>query len=291
MGGPGRKPGTRESAVDLMTIGEFAREARLSQKALRHYDELGLLAPARVDPDSGYRFYRPDQLEQARLVATLRQIGVSLAEIKVIMGLPPEAAADRIAGYWTGVERDHDARRALADHLVNRLRGKRSVMYDVATRVIPHRSLLCLKRHVDGWDGAWAFGKEFVGIFKERPLPRMEGVAGGFFCIYHGEVSEDSDGPLEWCRPVPEDEAEQIASQYPEFELRTEPAHEEAVVHLGFYGETSAAQWQLISETLRTWAVEQNREPSELGVRVVYKVPDSESVAKGPDCDFAVPIR
>jgi DNA-binding transcriptional MerR regulator len=277
--------------VDLMAIGEFARQARLSQKALRHYDELGLLAPARVDPGSGYRFYRPDQLEQARLVASLRQIGVTLAEIKVIIGLPPAAAADRIDGYWAGVERDHGARRALVDHLVNRLRGKRSVMYDVVTREIPHRSVLCLTRHVNGQSGAWAFGKEFIGIFKERPLPRMEGAAGAPFCIYYGEVSEDSDGPLEWCRPVPEDEAEQIASQYPELELRTEPAHEEAVIHLGFYDETGPAQWQLISETLHSWSVEQNRELSGLGVRVVFRFQGPESAKKGPDCDFAAPIR
>jgi DNA-binding transcriptional MerR regulator len=291
MGEPGRKPGTRESVVDLMTIGEFAREARLSQKALRHYDELGLLAPARVDPDSGYRFYRPDQLAQASLVASLRQIGVSLAEIKVIIGLPPAAAADRIGDYWAGVERDHEVRRLLADHLVNRLSGKRSVMYDVVTREIPHRSLLCLTRHVNGQSGVWAFGKEFIGIFKERPLARMEGAAGATFCIFYGEVSEDGDGPLEWCRPVPEDEAEQIASQYPELELRTEAAHEEAVVHLAFSGETSPAQWQLISETLHSWSVEENRELSGLGVRVVYRLLGPESAGQGPDCDFAAPLR
>jgi hypothetical protein len=164
-------------------------------------------------------------------------------------------------------------------------------MYDVDTREIPHRSLLCLTRHVNGEPGVWAFGKEFLGILKERPLPRMEGVAGATFCIFHGEVSEDGDGPLEWCRPVPEDEAEQITSQYPELELRTEAAHEEAVIRLGVYGETSPAQWQLISETLQSWSVEQNRELSALGVRVVYKFPDPESVGKGPDCDFAAPLR
>lgn len=55
--------------MDLVTIGAFARLSRLSQKALRLYDELGLLPPAHVDPVSGYRFYAPEQLERARLVA------------------------------------------------------------------------------------------------------------------------------------------------------------------------------------------------------------------------------
>jgi protein phosphatase len=126
--------------VELMSIGEFARQSRLSQKVLRLYDELGLLLPARVDPDSGYRSYEIGQLERARLVATLREIGVPLAEIKVVIGLEPQVAARQVAGYWSGVERDHEARRDLANYIVNSLNGKRSVMYEVATPEIPARS-------------------------------------------------------------------------------------------------------------------------------------------------------
>ena len=59
--------------MKLLTIGEFARAARLSPKALRLYDELGLLRPFRVDEWSGYRYYAPSQLERARLVAWLRR--------------------------------------------------------------------------------------------------------------------------------------------------------------------------------------------------------------------------
>jgi PPM family protein phosphatase len=55
--------------VRLLTIGEFARASRLSPKALRLYDELGLLRPARVDEYTGYRYYSRDQLEQARLAS------------------------------------------------------------------------------------------------------------------------------------------------------------------------------------------------------------------------------
>ena len=79
--------------MGLLTIGSFARAARLSPKALRLYDELGLLRPAQVDPNSGYRFYDLDQLEQARLVAWLRRLGMPLAQIRVVCGMPgPDAA-------------------------------------------------------------------------------------------------------------------------------------------------------------------------------------------------------
>ncbi len=70
--------------MELLTIGAFARASRLSPKALRLYDSLGLLKPAHVDEVSGYRFYRPDQLERARLVAWLRRIGMPLARIQVV---------------------------------------------------------------------------------------------------------------------------------------------------------------------------------------------------------------
>jgi protein phosphatase len=80
--------------VDLMGIGEFAGRSRLSAKALRLYDELGLLPPARVDEASGYRFYEPGQLKQARLIAALRQLQVPLAEIKAILPLEPVRAAE-----------------------------------------------------------------------------------------------------------------------------------------------------------------------------------------------------
>ncbi|HYB30025.1 MAG TPA: hypothetical protein VEF89_25680 [Solirubrobacteraceae bacterium] len=126
-------------------------------------------------------------------------------------------------------------------------------MYEVDARDMPARSLLCLKRNVTGWDQAWALGKQFVGLLRDHPLPRLEAPVGAAFCIYWSEVSEDSDGPLEWCRPVPEERAKELSGALPELTLRTEPAHREALVHLGRYGEVSPAQWQLVSESLHTW--------------------------------------
>ncbi len=204
--------------MEEVSIGEFARRSRLSVKALRLYDELGVLVPARVDEASGYRYYDVAQLEAARLVAMLRQLDLPLAAIKELLVCDPVDAAERIAAHWREVESVHDARRELADYLVNRLSGKRSVMYEVATREIPERSLLCLKRNVDE-QGAWALGKEFIAILRERPLPKMEGREGAMFSIYWGEVSADSDGPVEWCKPVPESDAQALVHALPGVEL------------------------------------------------------------------------
>jgi DNA-binding transcriptional MerR regulator len=287
--------------MEEVSIGEFALRSRLSIKALRLYDELGVLTPARVDRNSGYRYYDVAQLNDARLVAMLRQLELPLATIKELVTCDPVDAADKIAAYWRNAEAEHDARRDLADYLVNKLRGKRPVMYEVATRDVPRRSVLCLKRNVNE-EGAWALGKEFIAILRERPLPKMKGREGAMFSIYWGEVSADSDGPVEWCMPVPEAEAKALASHYPELTLRSERAHREAFVALpndalptGPGGDPSAA-WQLASEALRSWAEDNHldSEPDptmqELGVRITYLSNGPVNETSAPYCDFAVPF-
>jgi protein phosphatase len=114
--------------VGLLTIGDFARASRLSPKALRLYDELGLLTPARVDPWNGYRFYRLEQLERARLVAWLRRLGMPLARIRVVCELAPAAAAAEVAGFWAQVEADVASRRDLAAFLIRQLSGEETAM-------------------------------------------------------------------------------------------------------------------------------------------------------------------
>jgi PPM family protein phosphatase len=112
----------------VLTIGEFARASRLSPKALRLYDELGLLTPARVDPASGYRLYEPGQLERARLVAWLRRLGMPLARIRVVLDLPPAAAAAEVAAFQAQAEAELASRRDLAAFLTGYLSAKENVM-------------------------------------------------------------------------------------------------------------------------------------------------------------------
>jgi protein phosphatase len=114
--------------VELLTIGEFARASRLSAKALRLYDELGLLRPVVVDPGNGYRRYAPEQLERARVVAWLRRIGMPLAEIRTVVELSAAEAAGAVERYWRRVEADTDVKRELAAALVEYLSGKDTAM-------------------------------------------------------------------------------------------------------------------------------------------------------------------
>ncbi len=124
-----------------MSIGEFARRSRLSPRALRLYDGLGLLSPVRVNELSGYRYYERGQLEQAGLIAMLRHAGVPLATVREWLALDPAELAERVTAFWREAESQHAAQHRLVSLLVDRLTGKATVMYEVATREIDPEQL------------------------------------------------------------------------------------------------------------------------------------------------------
>ncbi|MGD0377807.1 MAG: hypothetical protein ABSB01_24925 [Streptosporangiaceae bacterium] len=163
-------------------------------------------------------------------------------------------------------------------------------MHGVKVRDIPARSLLCLLRHASSRQEVWDLGKEVMGMLKAQP-PRVDGVAGAAFLIYYGEVNQDSDGPVEFCWPLPQDLAGQLAASFPGLTLRTEPAHQEACIHLG-EDPVTAAHAQLVSESAMAWAAEQQRQPSDLPVRVTLlatTAPVTDASRRGGS-DFAVPL-
>lgn len=69
----------------LLTIGTFANSVGLTASALRHYDDCGLLVPAEVDEETGYRYYTADLGERARLVSAMRDAGVPIDVMRVVL--------------------------------------------------------------------------------------------------------------------------------------------------------------------------------------------------------------
>ncbi|MFC1409679.1 MerR family transcriptional regulator [Streptacidiphilus sp. N1-12] len=70
---------------EMYGIGEMARDSGLTISALRFYDGAGVLVPAWVDPDTGYRWYGPGQRQEARLLARLRRVNMPLADIRLVL--------------------------------------------------------------------------------------------------------------------------------------------------------------------------------------------------------------
>jgi DNA-binding transcriptional MerR regulator len=72
----------------LLTIGDFSRMTYLSVKALRHYHETGLLEPADVDPETGYRLYDVSQVRTAQVIRRFRDLGMPLDEVRAVLEAP-----------------------------------------------------------------------------------------------------------------------------------------------------------------------------------------------------------
>lgn len=76
----------------MLNIGDFASHGRVSVRMLRHYDAIGLLRPARVDPVSGYRFYEASQLARLNRVIALKELGFTLQQVRAVLDERVDAA-------------------------------------------------------------------------------------------------------------------------------------------------------------------------------------------------------
>ena len=80
----------------MFGIGAFARVAQVSVRTLHHYDDIGLLPPAQVDPQTGYRWYRADQLQRLNRILALRDLGLPLTEVRKVVD--DEVSVDELRG-------------------------------------------------------------------------------------------------------------------------------------------------------------------------------------------------
>ena len=103
-----------------MPIGEFSERSGLSAKRLRTYASEGLLTPAAIEPGSGYRYYSPGQLADARVIDAFRQAGVALADIRAFMRRPSRELLD----VWASrLETDSKHRQVALAHARHLLAG------------------------------------------------------------------------------------------------------------------------------------------------------------------------
>jgi len=273
--------------MDLMTIGAFAERTRLSPKALRLYDRLGLLMPARTDPVSGYRLYSEDQVAHARLVALLRRLGMPLQVIADITAKPAGEAAEAVGSYWAGVESAMADRRVLVSYIQGKLMGADMARYDVQTRNIPERTLLSITRHLHADETDAFFGEAFARL--RSAAPGVDGIAGCPFLVFYGEVSDDSDGPVELCRPVAAGIASDTATAITDVQLRVEPSHDEVFIRLA----KKDMGWPALApaaDALEAWLREQRREPAG-ALRQVLIADQRAATPDTPVCDLSVPLR
>ena len=115
---PGVSPRGRVHNRAVLTIGEFASLTHLSVRALRRYHEAGLLVPAQVDPDSGYRYYDAGQIPAAQVIHRLRELDLPLAEVREVLHTDdPGRRAGIISSHLDRLERELARTRAAVTSL------------------------------------------------------------------------------------------------------------------------------------------------------------------------------
>ncbi|WP_121747578.1 MerR family transcriptional regulator [Streptomyces sp. E2N166] len=278
---------------ELLTIGAFAARARLSAKALRLYDRMGLLVPAHVDEATGYRYYRTRQTERARLVALLRQLDMPLAKVAEVVHADGPGAAVLLDAYWAGVEARVAGQRTLADYLRGRLSGRSSEVYGkfvVETVDVPAQVVISETRHtLAGELPAW-IGASLTRL--EEAARGCGGVTAAPFVVYHAEVSMESDGPAESCVPVADEAAARAWSEERgrarQSQVRVEPARRLAYTRIT---KAQVAHPQILAafEAVEEWVAAQGLTVAG-PCREVYFADWEASGPEDPVCDIAFPV-
>jgi DNA-binding transcriptional MerR regulator len=132
-----------------LTIGEFAQLTHLSVRTLRRYHEGGLLAPARIDPGTGYRYYTSEQIPPAQVIHRLRELGMPLVEVKGVLATgDPDARAELLTGHLARMEDELDRTRAAVRSL-RRLLQPGPAPLEVELRSVPAKRVAAVQDTVD----------------------------------------------------------------------------------------------------------------------------------------------
>jgi DNA-binding transcriptional MerR regulator len=190
---------------NLLSIGAFASLARLSLKALRLYDQLNLLQPRWVDPQTGYRYYGEDQLKSARMIRNMREMDMPLATIRQVLATLADspAQAEALASEYAELrEQQAEQIRVQVAQFIQQIRQEQIPMsFEVNIKLIPTQQVLSQTHHIKASKLDETILKTieiFHGLLAEQKLE----AASAPFGILHGAINEQEDGPLEICMPV-----------------------------------------------------------------------------------------
>lgn len=192
----------------MFRIGEFSRLSRVSVRMLRHYDKLGLLVPDDVDPESGYRLYSIGQLPRANKIATLRDMGFLVEDIRRLVELDDEALMRELDRHEERIRADIERdERKLAD--VRALKsavasGTAGLDYEVSVKAVPALDVIALRMTLPSYDDehlAWEALGSYVkanGVAVSDPYVE--------FCEFESRSDESGEGGVEVVVAVAVDE-------------------------------------------------------------------------------------
>lgn len=227
----------------LLQIGEFARLTGLPVRTIRYYGDLGLLPPAEIDPSSGYRRYQLGQVERVNRLLALKETGVSLDEIGLVLDdrlTPPEFRSlleqkvNELEAESQAISEQLQRAKAQLDQLTQRMEKP---MSDITIKTTERTTIAFVRDQIGSTDEiAPMFPKLFSAVNPEDGI----GVAGN---IYHYFADDGSSIDLEAAIPVPDD----YAAAAPAATRVIEPVQVASLIHHGAFNRLHEAHAELLN--------------------------------------------
>jgi DNA-binding transcriptional MerR regulator len=181
-----------------LSIGDFSRATLMTVKALRHYHRIGLLEPAEIDADTGYRRYSVEQLSVAQVIRRFRELGMPLEEIQGVLSAPDlDSRNQRITAHLGDLERELSRTQAAAASLRDLIATPfaADIPDQIELRTMPAVDAAAIIDTVDAEGSvAWLQGAlaELRGVLAANNVP-ASGTAGG---VYADEVFTEHRGQV-----------------------------------------------------------------------------------------------
>jgi len=175
-----------------LTIGDFSRITHLSIKTLRHYHQVGLLDPDQIDPDTGYRYYAPEQIPTAQVIRRLRDLAMPIADVKTVLDASDATArGEVIAAHLDRLEAELAHTRAAVASLRNLL--ERPTGATVTHRAVPPCPAVGITADVDRGDllAWWQGAKAELHAAVQAQSLQPTGPTGG---LYASEIFQEDRG-------------------------------------------------------------------------------------------------
>lgn len=189
--------------VCLYRIGEFSKICRLTVKTLRYYDQVGLLRPASVDDETGYRYYTSEQLSVTHRILALRQMGLSIQEIQHVQ------SGACIASMLTSKQRDLEEtilhceeQIARIAHYLKILEEELVMDYEVVLKELPEVIVYSKRMTIPDYDHYFQIIPE-IGDEVKKANPTLQCAVPEYcFIIYHDGEYREKDIDVEFCEAV-----------------------------------------------------------------------------------------
>jgi len=181
----------------------FSKMNKVTIKALRYYDEVGLLKPAYIDEFTGYRYYSSEQLPVLHQLISLKQIGFSIEEITAVQnGMSTENLLQTKKVQLLKIIAESTLKLSRVEYYINTLRGGNTMNYNVVIKELPEVIVASMRRTISGYDALFdvvpPMGEEMERLGCVCAEPEY------CFNIYHDGEYREENIDVEVCEAVVE---------------------------------------------------------------------------------------